>query len=135
MSQVNPLHIGALLIALLAFLFFSLSGVKQELQEEQELFAQSQKLALELTSLKDVYAQKEKTLSSLQRLLSQSSLKSSGLTMKKGKDSLTLSSASLDANALNSLMGKLLNGSYKIAGLNITRLSETKASLEVEILW
>lgn len=135
MNQLNPLHIGALLVVLLAFLFFSLSGMKQELKEEQLLYAQSQKLALELSGLKDVYAQKDKTLTSLQRLLSQSSLKTSALSMKKGKESVTLVSKGMQASALNSLMGKLLNGSYKIARLNILRLSETKASLEVEILW
>ena len=135
MSQVNPLHIGALLLALLAFLFFTLSGVKTELKEEQLLYAQSQQLALELSGLKDVYAQKEKTLTSLTLLLKQSSLKQSSLAMSKGKESITLVSKSLGVNALNSLMGKLLNGSYKIVALNIERLSETKASIEVEIQW
>jgi hypothetical protein len=135
MNQLNPLHIGALLVALLVFLFFTLSSVKTELQEEQFLYEQSKALAVELSGLKDVYAQKEKTLTSLQRLLSQSSLKRSGITLQKGKESVTLNSKNMDVEALNSLMGKLLNGSYKIVAVNIERLSETKASLMVEIQW
>ena len=135
MSQINPLHIGALLVALLAYLFFTLSEVRTELKEEQQLYAQSEKLALELSSLKDVYAQEQKTLKSIELLLKQSSLRTSELSMNKGKESLTLRSKSMDITALNSLMGKLLNGSYKIVALKIQRQSDIKASLEVEIQW
>ncbi len=135
MNQPSPLHIGVLLIVALAFLFYELSSVKASLQEEQLLYAQSKNLATQLSGLKDAYGQKEKTISSIQRLLSQSSLRSSALKMQKGKESLTLTSKAMDLSAINSLMGKLLNGSYKIAALNIERLSESQATLSVEIKW
>jgi len=135
MSQVNPLHIGALLVAFLAFLFFTLSGVKAEFNEEKALYQESEKLALELRGLKDVYADKKKTEKSLERLLAQSSLKSASLVIKKEKKSIKIDSKSIDTKALNSLMGKILNGSYNIKELQIKKLSDTKASLEMEILW
>lgn len=135
MNQINPLHVGALLLALLAFVFFTLSEMKLELQEEERLYSQSEKLAVELSGLKEVYADKKKTQNSLERLLAQSSIKSADLVLKKEKKSLYISATSVDAKLLNSLMGKILNGSYKIKELQIKKLSDSKASLEMEILW
>lgn len=135
MNQINPLHIGALLVVLLAFLFFTLSGAKKDLLEEKELYAQSEKLAIELNALKDVYADMKKTQVSVERLLSQSFLKPAALVIKKDKISIKISSKSIDARVLDSLMSKILNGSYKIKELKIKKLSPTTASLEMEILW
>lgn len=135
MNQINPLHIGAVLVVLLAFLFFKLSDAKSSLQEEKLLYQESKNLALQLSSLKEIYGQKEKTLLSVKRLLSQSSIKSSGVTMQQSKEGLILSAKSMNLTALNSLMGKLINGSYKIAALNIERVNESHASLKVEIKW
>lgn len=135
MNQINPLHIGALLVVLLAFLLFTLSGIKSELVEEKNLYLESEKLAVELSSLKDVYADKKGIEKSIERLLAQSSLKSADLKLKKNKKSMKISSKSMDEKALNSLMGKILNGSYNITELKIKKLSETKVSLEMEIKW
>ena len=135
MNQINPLHIGALLLALLAFLVFELSGVKTELHEVKKEFQKSEKLAVDLSSLKGVYANKAKTKKSLQRILSQSSLRSAGLDVKYKKDFVKINAKSISAKTLNSLMGKILNGSYRVAALKIKRLSETKASLDMEIKW
>ena len=135
MNQVNPLQIGALLIVIIAFLFFKLSGVKSELVEANEAFAKSEKLAVDLSSLKSVYANKTKSQKSLHRILSQNSLKSAHLVIKKAKSSIKISSKSIDTRALNSLMGKILNGSYNIVNLKIKKLSETKAELMMEIKW
>lgn len=135
MNQINPLHIGAFLSVLLAFLFFTLSGVKQELVEEKVLYLESEKLAVELSALKDVYADKKKTQKSIDRLLAQSSLKSANLEVKKDKKSIIISSNSIESDALDSLMAKILNGSYNISQLKIKKLSETTASLEMEIKW
>lgn len=135
MNQINPLHIGALLVALLAFLFFTLSGIKSDLVEEKNLYLESEKLAVELSALKDVYADKKGTQKSIERLLLQKSLKSADLKVKKDKKSIYISSKSMDAKALNSLMSKILNGSYNLTELKIKKLSETKVSLDMEIKW
>jgi len=135
MSQINPLHIGALLGAILLFLLFELSGVKTELEEEKASYLESEKLALELFSLKETYADKKKTQGALERLFLQPSLSSAALEIKKEKDSIKVSSKSIDLKALNILMGKILNSPYNIKELQTKRLSETKASLEMEIQW
>lgn len=135
MNQINPLHIGAFLVSLIVFLLFTLSGLKMEMIEEKNLYTTSEKLALKLSSLKDVYAHKEKTKKALNRILSQSSLKSAALNIKHEKSSMRLSSKSIDTKALNSLLGKVLNGSYNVTQLKIKKLSETKASLKMEIKW
>ena len=135
MNQINPLHIGGLLLTLLAFLMFQLSGIKTELTEAKSEFEKSEKVAVDLSSLKAVYANKKRTKKALERILSQSSLRSAGLDIKRTKEFVKISSLSIDTRALNFLMGKILNGSYKISQLKIKRLSETKASLLLEIKW
>lgn len=135
MNQINPLHIGGLLLTLLAFLMFQLSGIKSELAEAKSEFEKSEKVAVDLSSLKAVYANKKRTKKALERILSQSSLRSAELDIKRTKEFVKISSLSIDTRALNFLMGKILNGSYKISQLKIKRLSETKASLLLEIKW
>lgn len=135
MNQINPLHVGALLVAFIAFLLFTLSSMKTEMTEEKTLYETSEKLAVDLSSLKDVYADKKKTKRAIDRVLSQSSLKTAALDVKHEKSSVRISSKSIDTKALNALMGKILNGSYNITELKIKKLSETKASLKMEIKW
>jgi len=135
MNQVNPLHIGALLLAIIAYLLFTLSSIKSELVEEQDAYVISEKVALELRGLKDVYGDTKRSESALSRLLAQPSIKSANLDVKKSKKSWKISTKSIDVKALDSLMGKILNGTYNIKELRIERLSETKASLMMEIVW
>ena len=135
MNQVNPLHVGALFVALLAFLFFTLSGAKSELVQAKESYIQSEELALKLSGLKDTYADTKGTKKALQRVLAQPSLKSANLEVKHAKTLVKIATKSIDTTALNSLMGKILNGSYNVTRMKIKKLSETKASLEMEIKW
>lgn len=133
MNQVNPLHIGGLLAVILLFLFFKLSGIKEELKSVKSDFKASEKVAVDLSSLKNVYADKRKTSRAIERILSQSSIKRAKLTIKREKKSIKISSKSVETKVLNSLMGKILNGSYKITSFKIKKLSATKASLNLEI--
>ena len=135
MNQINPLHIGSLFITLLAFLIFQLNGVKTELAEAKSEFQKSEKVAINLSSLKAVYANKKRTKKGVAHILAQNYLRSTKLNIKRTKKFISISSSSIDAKALNSLMGKILNGSYKISELKIKKLSETKASLFLEIKW
>lgn len=133
MNQVNPLHIGALLGVVILFLFFQLSSAKEELKVADKEYKLSEKLAVDLSSLKSVYADKKKTKKALERIFSQSSIKQAKLTIKREKKSIKVSTKSAETKVINSLMGKLLNGSYKITSLKIKKLSETRASLSLEI--
>jgi len=135
MNQVNPIHIGAFLLVLILFLLFKLSGIKEELVEVKQDYKVSKKLAVNVSSLKSVYENKKKTQEAIERILRQSSLKSASFNLKKEKKSIKISSKSIDTQALNSFMGKILNGSYDISLLKIKKLSQTTSSLELEIIW
>lgn len=135
MNNLNPLHIGALLLVVLAFSFFKLNGAKEELQSVEKSYKESEKLALELSSLKALYANPTKTRAALSRILTQPSLRAANIVKKSTKHSLIITSNSMNLQALNALMGKILNGNYNIVKLKIKKLSALKASLEMEIKW
>ncbi len=135
MNQVNPLHIAGLLLVVIIFLFFKLSGVKEELVEIRNDFALSEALAVDLTSLKSVYSDKKKIKISIDKILANRSIKAANLSIKRERKFIKISSKSIDTLILNRLMGKILNASFNITALKIKKLSETKASLEMEIKW
>ncbi|MBN2815135.1 MAG: hypothetical protein JXQ67_00510 [Campylobacterales bacterium] len=135
MNQVNPLHIGALLVVVLLYLFFTLHTLKEELIEEKAAYVESEQLAVELSSLKDVYGDKKRLENSLKRLVAQGSLKSANIALTKGKNSWSLSAKTVDLKALNAFMSKIMNGSYNVVQLRIKKLSDDAASLEMEIAW
>jgi len=135
MNRINPLHIGALLIVVLAFFIFNLGKVKEELHHDNILYKETLTLSTHLVGLRDVYGDKNAIKKSINRILHQSSLRSAKIAKKITSTGLKISSESMDRRALNSLMGKILNGSYNIASLKIKRLSDKTASLKMEIKW
>ena len=135
MNRVNPLHMGMFFVVLITFLFFQLSSVKTELEEAKSSFETSEKLAVDLSSLKSAYADKKKIKKSLEKILANRTLRAVNLKIKRNKKSIRISAKSIDARVLNTLMGKVLNGSFNIVILKVKTLSETKASLEMEIKW
>jgi len=135
MNRINPLYVGLLLVMLLLVLYVKLSGLKTELKEAKNSYKESELLAKNLSALKNVYANKSKSKASLLRILSQSSIKSANIQKKETKKGMKLSASKMDAKVLNSLMSKVLNGSYQITSLKIKRLSTTQVSFEMEIKW
>jgi len=135
MNQINPLQIGGLLLVVILFLFFKLSGVQSEIVEADQSFKKSEKLALDVSALKNVYADKKRTQKRLEKIFSNRKLHTAKLKIKKQKKLVKVSSESIDSSALNYLMGKVLNDSYNITTLKIKQLSKEKASLEMEIKW
>ncbi|MBU1659433.1 hypothetical protein KKG72_10355 [bacterium] len=135
MNRVNPLYIGILLFVILIILLFKLSSAKDELFQAKESYTFTAKVAADLSGLKEVYGDKEQIKKSLAGILNLTSLKSASLEQKIKRSGLEISSSSMDIIALNLLMGKILNSSYNITALKIKKLSETKASLHMEITW
>ncbi|MDD2789822.1 MAG: hypothetical protein PHU40_04040 [Sulfurimonas sp.] len=135
MNRLNPLYVGAGLLLLTLLLLLKLSSAKEELVLAQADYKETSLALNELSSLNSAYMGKEEVKKSLQRILSQSSLKSANIEQSIKANSLLLRSSSMDKDALSSLMGKLLNGAYDISSFEIKKLSENKASLEVEIKW
>lgn len=135
MNRINPLHIGILLVVVLLFFVFNLSHAKSELAEAKELYKETLALSSHLSELKEVYDDKEKVKKTLSKILEQPTLKSAKIVQEVKNSGITLSSESIDADILNSLMSKLLNGSYNINALDIKKISPTNATLFVEVLW
>ena len=135
MNQINPLHLGLLLIVVLVFITFKLNGVKAELLEVKESYKETLVVATELKELKKVYADRKKLTKALQRILQLSSLRLSNIVKTSKKSQMIISSKSMDKKALNILMTKILNANFNIKSLKIKQLNEKKASLYMEIKW
>ncbi|MDF1878179.1 hypothetical protein JHD46_00845 [Sulfurimonas sp. SAG-AH-194-C20] len=135
MNQVNPLHIGGLLLVIIMFLFFKLGEVKSELGEVKSEFLVSEALAVDLKALKSIYVDKKKVKNRIEKILRTTSIKTAALSLNHKKKFIKISSKSMDSRVLNTLMGKVLNDSFNITTLKIKRLNDTKASLEMEIQW
>ena len=112
-----------------------MSSAKSDLIDAKESYQETLKLSTDLRGLKEVYRNKSKTQKELQKILIQPSLKSALIEQNMKKSGATLSSDSMGLDELNLLMGKLLNGTYNITSLKVKRLSETKVSFFMEIVW
>ncbi len=135
MNRINPLYLALLLIVVLLLVIFKLDSAKVELADAQESFVETTTLATNLSGLKDAYGNQKKSKATILKILKNSSLKQAGIMKKVKKSGIVISSKSMDAKALNYLLGKLLNGAYNITSLDVKKLSETKVSLHVEIKW
>jgi hypothetical protein len=135
MNQINPLHIASLLLVATLFLFFKIGEVNDEINETKKSFLESEKLAVNLSALKHIYADKKKNQRSLEKILRHKSLQTADLKIHKEKKLTKISTQSISTKGLNYLMGKILNASFNITMLKIKKLSKDKASLEMEIKW
>lgn len=134
MNRINPLYLGLLLLVVLVLSIFKLNSAKEELKEVKISYRETSKIANELTSLKSVYNNKnlEKSLKSL---LKQNMLRGTEIDARFKKNNVKISAKSIDKKALDFLMGKILNSTYNVVSLDIKKLSEEKASLNMEIKW
>jgi len=135
LNQINPIYLGLFLVVVLFLSVFKLDSQRISLNEERQNLKVTQKLVNELVALKDVYANKIKIKKELQRILNNPVLKASEIVKFFTNSSVKINSKSMDFNALNKLMGKILNASYNITSLKIKRLSDTKVSLSMVIKW
>jgi hypothetical protein len=135
MNRINPLHIIALLVVVLLFTLFKLSGVKGELVEAKARLGETSSLATELIGLKKVYGDKKYLKRKIEKIFRLSTIKKANITKKYTKSGVIIKSKSIELVVLNTLMGKLLNDTFHIKSFKIKRLSDKKAILNVEIKW
>ncbi len=135
MNRINPLYLALLLVVVLLMVMFKLSGAKSELLQAKEEYKDTATLVKELSTLKAVYTDKSKISRDMKRLLGNTVLKNAQIQEHTTKSGISISSQSIDAKALNYLMGKILNSSYNITSLSIKKLSDEKASVQMEIKW
>lgn len=135
MNRLNPIYVGIGLILVLFILVMNLQSSKDELIEAKDNLINTEKLANELSGLKNVYGDKKRIIRELKKILRHNSLKSANIQEKLKKSSMTISSESMNITALNQLMGKLVNSSFNITSIKIKKLSQEKASFSLEIKW
>mgnify|MGYP006971719815 FL=1 len=135
MKTINPLHLIALLLVILLFLFVQLSGAKDELLQTQETYKETLTLTTNLKGLNEIYSDQKGVRKAIEMILKQHTLKTANIKQTIGKSSIIITSESMDKIALNSLMSKILNGSYNVHKFTIKRLSDTKANFVMEIKW
>ena len=132
MSRVNPLYILLFLVILLGFFSMKLSHAKDELFHAQQNYKETLFLVNELSSLKNIYENKQANKASLKRILLGSKVK---LEQQKRQDSIVFFADKMDYSTLNALVGKLLNGSFEVKALEIKKQNEESARLWMEIKW
>jgi len=134
-NRIDPLYIVLFLSLVLVLSIFQLSSAKDELNVITTDYKNTQKLVSKLGGLKSTYADKSSIKKSLSRILKLSLIRSAKIIQNTKKNSVILSSKSIDKKALNLLMGKLLNGVYQINSFKIKKLNEFNVSFEIEIKW
>lgn len=135
MSRINPIYISVLLIFALVLALFKLDDSKDELENSKNTYLKTEKLSLELSTLREIYGDKVKIKQSLEQILRQPALSTSSLKHSFKNSSFECSSESMNLSSINMLMSQILNKSYNITSLEIKKLSDTRASLMMEIKW
>ena len=135
MNNINSLHVGIFLLILLALSIFKVSDAKDELSTIKADYKETKVLVKKLIGLKANYDNKKSLKRQLLRVLKHSLLSSAEIKQKNKKNTIILSSASIDKKALNLLMGKVLNGVYQIKSFKIKKLNDVSVSFEMEIKW
>lgn len=135
MSRINPLYVVAGLVIVLLLALMQLQGTKEHLSELKGEYSEVKVLSSELVGLKHAYGDAKKSKKSLQRILRASMMKKEKVLSTFTKQGVKITASSIDKKTLNYLMGKILNGAYNITNLKIERLSDTKASINMEIKW
>jgi len=133
MSRIHPLYIALFLIAFMIILGVKISQARTSLHEEKYEFQKASEISYEISKLKDIYDNKEKTLNSLGAVLKHPSLKDALLEQKVVAQKVYISSKGMKKNDLDFFISKLLNGSYAIVSLEIKAKNQEEASLKMEI--
>jgi hypothetical protein len=135
MNKINPLYILGLLVIFFLFSVLQLSKAKEEYKEQVSSYEETRALALRLDGIKSVYTQEKVLQSKLDQLIKQLQAKGVELSKTESKKSTVISAMSIDLANLNTLMGKILNGSYEIKEISLQHSSDEKARLRLEIQW
>jgi len=135
MNRINPLHILFFVMLILLITMFKLNSSKNELAIVGETYNETLVVSSKLKEFHKTYEDRKQIKKSLDRILKRSSLRKANITKKVSKSNIIISSESMNKIALNSLMGKVINGSYNVVSLKIKKLSDKKVSIRLEIKW
>ena len=135
MNRINPIYVLALLFVVFLILMYKLESAKIQLKDAQISYSNTENLAIKLSSLKKIYADKKNIKKSLQKILKHSSLKSSSLVTKFRTSSLIITAKIIDKKSLDLLISKLVNNSFIISKMKVRKVSASSAELSMEIKW
>lgn len=133
MRQINPLYVMALLVLALVFVMIKLNATTQYQNEALSDLAKTEKMAKRITTLKRVWDRPKATKKELSQLLKARPLRGAEIVRKNQRGGIVLKAKALNTQQMGYLMSKLFNGAYTIKSYRLKRLSEEKASLEMEI--
>jgi hypothetical protein len=132
-KPTNPLYIALLLIAVFLVVVVKLYQANTAHGEAVVALYETQTMAKRTAALKGTWGESTKNATALKRLLGGSLLRDAGVEMEKRSDRMVISAKSIDRKALEYLMNKLLNGTYRIKNLKVKRLDERQASFYAEV--
>lgn len=133
MKRINPLYIALLLVVIFVFVSIKLDSANFELSAIKDDYKNVSLISSKVSGLKSTYSNKVKIEKSIKNILKLSVMKSANIEYEMKKNSILLSSKSMNKNTLNILMGRLLNRSYNIHSFEINKLSDTKVFFKMEI--
>lgn len=133
MKQINPLYVMALLVLILLFVIVRLTSATSAQNEAIASLEKTEKMAKRITTLKRTWEKPTATKKAIARLMKSSVLRGAAVKQKHSKGGLSLKATALNRHQMEYLIGKLFNGSFTIKSYEIKRLSEEKASLNMEI--
>jgi len=132
MNKINPLHIIALLVVIVLFVFMQIRSAKEELSADSIALKNGKEIALQTTAYRNMYINKGNLKNTLKRIVQQNP---GHLTLKQNAHTIDISSKELSLSELDSLMSRILNGAFKITKLQISKVDKKRASLQLEITW
>jgi len=135
MRQIHPLIVVGLFIVIVLFMGLQVHRAKEELHTQQQQFHEAVYIAQKLQMLQSLFGDEKKTKRALARIVANRMFQNAHIKYKKTKTSAVLSTPSISYQALNSLMGKIFNGSFKIRQYKVVRIDDTHASFMMEIQW
>jgi hypothetical protein len=135
MNRINPIHLAVLLVVVLLFSLVKLHTAKEELAQAEVSYKETLQLATKINGLKRNYFDKVKVQKEIGRILRKPILRRANIVKKVTNSGILLTSQSMDIQALNMLMGKVLNATFYISELTIKRRNDKSASLKMEIKW
>lgn len=133
MRRIHPLYLIALLVVALLYGIYAVAKEKEALREAQQEMDATMDLAKKLSAYKRAYDPKSKKRL-LRSIRSKRSL-AHALKIEEKPKRLHISGKSLPLADTNYVLSKVLNGTYNITKLELTKEKADHVDIELEIRW
>jgi hypothetical protein len=133
-KQINPLYIALLFVVVLAVVILKLSDANSTHNASVAALQETEVTARRIVALQKDWDRGEQSTAPLDRLLNSAPLQGTELVKKRKRNRVMITAASINKQAADYLLNKLLNNTYVIKALEIRRLNAQQASLYVEVI-